>query len=130
MPDPLYSRLQQTAARLIAKFGQAGAIRRTTTSGPAYDPETVTTDHACQLAVMQYTDDKIDGTLIMRGDKLVYLSTAGLSIEPSTADKVVIGGEEHAVVTGRSGGFLGSAGAAMTLVHGCIPMLNDMRLEI
>ncbi|MCD1266067.1 hypothetical protein B5M44_19150 [Shinella sumterensis] len=98
MVNALYPKLQQTAARLIAKFGQAGAIRRTTTSGPAYDPETVTTDHACQLAVMQYTDDKIDGTLIMRGDKLVYLSTAGLSIEPSTADKVVIGGEEHAIV--------------------------------
>ncbi|WP_313666216.1 hypothetical protein [Shinella sp.] len=93
-----YPRIRATAARLIAKFGQTGAIRRTTISGPAYDPETVITDHACQLAVMQYTDDKIDGTLIMRGDKLVYLSTAGLSIEPSTADKVVIGGEEHAIV--------------------------------
>lgn len=93
-----YAHIRATAARLIAKFGQAGAIRRTTTSGSSYDPETVTTDHACQLAVMQYTDDKIDGTLIMRGDKLVYLSTAGLSIEPSTADKVVIGGEEHAIV--------------------------------
>lgn len=98
MVNALYPKLQQTAARLIAKFGQAGAIRRTTTSGPAYDPETVTTDHPCQLAVMQYTDDKIDGTLIMRGDKLVYLSTAGLSVEPSTADKVLIGGEEHAIV--------------------------------
>lgn len=93
-----YARIRATAARLIAKFGQAGAIRRATTSGPAYDPETVTTDHACQLAVMQYTDDKIDGTLIMRGDKLTYLSTAGLSIEPSTADKLMIGGEEHAIV--------------------------------
>jgi hypothetical protein len=98
MVNPLYARLRQTAERLISKFGQGGAIRRATMSGPAYDPETVTTDHACQLAVMQYTDDKIDGTLIVRGDKLVYLSTAGLSIEPSTADKLVIGGEEHAIV--------------------------------
>lgn len=98
MVNSLYPKLQQTASRLIAKFGQAGAIRRTTASGPAYDPETVITDHACQLAVLQYTDDKIDGTLIMRGDKLVYLSTAGLSIEPSTADTVVIGGEKHAIV--------------------------------
>jgi len=93
-----YARTRATAERLIAKFGQTGAILRTTTGGPAYDPETVTTDHACQLAVMEYTDDKIDGTLIMRGDTLLYLSTAGLSIEPSTADKVVIGGEEHAIV--------------------------------
>lgn len=93
-----YARPRATADRLIKRYGQTGAIRRTTTSGPAYDPETVTTDHPCQLAVMQYTDDKIDGTLIMRGDKLAYLSTAGLSIEPSTADNVVIGGEEHAIV--------------------------------
>lgn len=93
-----YAEMRAVAEELIAEFGQAGAIRRTATSGPAYDPETVTTDHACQLAVMEYTDDKIDGTLIMRGDKLVYLSTAGLSIEPSTADKVMIGGEEHAII--------------------------------
>lgn len=98
MMNALYPKLRQTASRLIGKFGQAGAIRRTTASGAAYDPETVITDHACQLAVLQYNDDKIDGTLIMRGDKLIYLSTAGLTIEPSTADKLVIGGEEHAIV--------------------------------
>lgn len=93
-----YARTRATAERLIARFGQAGAIRSTTTSGPPYDPVTTVTDHACQLAVMEYTDDKIDGTLIMRGDKLVYLSTAGLSIEPGTTDRVVIGGEEHAII--------------------------------
>lgn len=93
-----YEDMRGVAEEMISEFGQTGAIRRTTTSGPAYDPETVITDHACQLAVMQYTDDKIDGTLIMRGDKLVYLSTAGLTIEPSTADILVIGGKVHAIV--------------------------------
>lgn len=93
-----YSRARSTAERLIAKFGQAGAIRRVTSSGPAYDPVQTTTDHACKLVDLDVDEQTIDGTLIMRDDRLVYLSTAGLSIAPELSDKVVIGGVEHAIM--------------------------------
>lgn len=97
MPTFDYARARATAEKLIAKFGQAGVIRRVTTSGPDYDPIISTEDHACTLVDLDYDERQIDGTLIMRGDRMVYLSTKGLSIRPELSDKVVIGDVEHAI---------------------------------
>jgi hypothetical protein len=88
-----YTRSRATAERLIAKFGMAGAIRRQTNSGPAYDPTTIDTDYPCTLVVLEYDDSKIDGTLIRRTDKLIYLSTQGLSITPADSDRIIAGEE-------------------------------------
>jgi hypothetical protein len=84
-----YARSRATAERLIAKFGMAGAIRRKTSTGPAYDPSFTTTDYLCKLVVLNYEDSKIDGSLIRRTDKMIYLSTEGLSITPTEADSIV-----------------------------------------
>lgn len=92
-----YARARQTAERLIAKFGTAGAIRRTVTSGPDYDPEITDTDYACTLVTLEYDDAKVDGTLIRKTDKLIYVSTAGLSITLAESDKVVAAGEVYAI---------------------------------
>jgi len=92
MANPLYARLQATAERLIAKFGQVGAVRRSTQSGPSYDPVMTDTDYACQLVVMNYEDREVDGTLILSTDKKLYVSTAGLSITLERSDKIVADG--------------------------------------
>lgn len=93
-----YTRSRGTAVKLIAKFGQAGAIRRTTVSGPDYDPVTVDEDLPCKLVDLNVDEDSVDGTLVLRSDRTVYLSTEGLTIEPLRTDRVVIGGVPHTVV--------------------------------
>lgn len=92
-----YARARATAERLIAKFGTTGAIRRTVTSGPDYDPDITETYYPCTLVTMEYDDAKVDGTLIRKTDKLIYVSTAGLSITLAESDKVVAGGEVYAI---------------------------------
>lgn len=93
-----YTRSRGTAVRLIKKFGQRGAIRRTKLSGPSYDPVETDVDHPCALVDLDVEERSIDGTLVLRGDRTVYLSTEGLTIEPLRTDKVVIGGDPHTIV--------------------------------
>lgn len=92
-----YALSRATAERLISRFGMAGTIRRSVSSGPSYDPVITDVDYACQLVVLEIDLSKIDGTLIQKGDRMVYVSTAGLSIQIAESDKVVIGGKEHAI---------------------------------
>lgn len=93
-----YTRSRGTAVKLIKKFGQRGAIRRTTLSGPPYDPVETDFDHPCTLVDLDVEERNIDGTLVLRGDRTVYLSNEGLTIEPLRTDKVVIGGNPHTIV--------------------------------
>ncbi|MCJ8053859.1 hypothetical protein GB928_018545 [Shinella curvata] len=97
MPDALYARLQATADRLIKKFGQQGTVTRVAQSGPAYDPVLTPTDYPCQLVVMEYEDRAVDGTLILRTDKLIYIATHGLSITLDRADTINAGGQTFAI---------------------------------
>lgn len=92
-----YARSRATAERLIAKFGTTGAIRRSTTSGSDYDPVVTDTEHACQLVTLEYADKDVDGTLIRNTDKLIYVSTAGLTITLEKSDKIIAAGEEYAI---------------------------------
>lgn len=94
------TRTRATAARLIARFGMGGTIRRQTAAGPAYDPSVVTSDHPCMLAVLDYEAGRIDGSLIRRTDKLIYLAAEGLAITPSEADQV-LAGECYSIVAIR-----------------------------
>lgn len=92
-----YAKSRATAERLIARFGTTGAIRRSVKTGPDYDPEITDTDYPCTLVTLEYDDAKLDGTLIRKTDKLIYVSTAGLSITLAESDKVVAGGEVYAI---------------------------------
>lgn len=74
-----YIDLSAMAAELIAEAGQAGAIRRQLATGAAHDPTLTPVDFPATLAVLEYADSKIDGTLIQKGDRLAYISTEGLS---------------------------------------------------
>lgn len=92
-----YGRSRAVAERLIAKFGTTGAIRRSVKTGPDYDPDITETDYACTLVTLVYDDAKVDGTLIRKTDKMIYVSTAGLSITLAESDKVVAAGEVYAI---------------------------------
>ena len=95
-----YARSRATVARLITRFGMAGIIRRQTNTGPAYDPSVVTSDYPCKLVVFDYEDGKIDGSLIRRSDKLIYVAAEGLAITPAEADQV-LAGESYSIVAIR-----------------------------
>lgn len=88
-----YEEMREFAADMIAEFGLSATIKRTINSGPAHNPTQTVTDHACKLVVFEYKDERIDGTLIKRSDKMIYLSTAGLSISPVKGDVIVAGAE-------------------------------------
>ncbi|SCB52460.1 hypothetical protein [Rhizobium lusitanum] len=93
-----YDRARATAERLIAKFGQKGSVRRIRSAGPDYDPVQMSEDFLCSFVDLDQSQAHIADTLIQRGDRMVYLSTEGLSITPTLADKMLIGGVEHAIV--------------------------------
>jgi len=102
MPDSTfdYTHARSTAARLIAKFGTPGTIRRQARSGPAYDPIVITTDYPCTIVVLDYEDRKVDGTLVRRTDKMIYLAAENLAITPTEAD-TVLAGEAFSIVSIR-----------------------------
>jgi hypothetical protein len=85
-----YTKPQQTADRLIAKYGATGAIRRSTTSGPSHDPTITETDYPAIICTPGYTLTNRNATLIQAGDKVGLIAMKDLSITPTMADKVVI----------------------------------------
>ena len=92
-----YAEMRDVAEELIAEFGMSGAIRRSTQSGPSYDPVVTDTDYACQLVVMNYEDREVDGSLILSTDKKLYISTAGLPITLERSDKIVADGVAYSI---------------------------------
>ncbi|MBA8846260.1 hypothetical protein FHW02_004350 [Ochrobactrum sp. RH1CCR137] len=96
-----YARSVATANRLIDEFGQTGAIRRTETSGDPWNPGTSDMDYPCTLVALDYDQKDVDGTLIKSTDKKVYVATKGLTIQPTTTDKVIIGGIVSTIVQAK-----------------------------
>lgn len=94
-----YASSQATADRLIAHFGQAGVIRRTTSTGDAWNPTQTSTDYDCTLVVLDYSTTEKNGTLIQAKDRKVLIATDGLTIEPTDADKLVIGSAVYSIVS-------------------------------
>jgi hypothetical protein len=95
-----YFRAQETALRLLDKFGAAGEIWRDVPGGgPVYDPGEPTIQKTpCRLAVLKFDNKDIDGTLIKATDKKVYIAAKVLAIVPATTDKLMIGGLSHTIV--------------------------------
>lgn len=90
-----YSRPTATANRLIDRFGQTGAIRRTVITPPANNWEEaseVTTYHRVTLVPLPISEKRIDGTLILSGDKQVLISAQGLTIDIVAGDIVMFNG--------------------------------------
>lgn len=93
-----YARSVATATRLIARFGTSGTIRRTTNTGDAWNPTQTTKDHDCTLVVTNYSVSQIDGTLIQKNDRRVFVSTDGLTITPTPDDLIIVDGVTLAII--------------------------------
>ncbi len=63
---------------------------------PWDDPAGSPTSYTIRALIEEYRQDQIDGTLIRAGDRRVLLDPT--VIEPTTADRVVIDGDEYAIV--------------------------------
>ncbi|MDW9680663.1 hypothetical protein [Sinorhizobium meliloti] len=100
MANPIYARLQATAQRLIAEYGQAGTLKRITPPDPVYGGDPVVTSYSATLVPMAYEVRYIDGTVILSGDMQIYISAVGLAIEPTVGDVVTANGKDYAIVAG------------------------------
>lgn len=89
------------ADELIGEFGQGGLlVRPGTSTGSAHNPAPgAPTDYPAIIVVLGYSVREIDGSRILATDKKVLLAKKGLSVEPATADKLVIGGVAHSIVS-------------------------------
>jgi hypothetical protein len=100
MANPIYARMQATAQRLIAKYGQAATVKRITPPDPIYGGDPVVTSYPATLVPMAFEARYIDGTAIQTGDMQIYISAAGPPIEPTVGDVVTANGAEYAIVAG------------------------------
>ena len=93
-----YVTARATAARLIANFGQAAAIRRVTNTGDPYSPTQTPADTAVTCVVTDYAHRERDGTSVQARDRKVYVSAEGLAITPTPGDKFVLGAMVYDIV--------------------------------
>ena len=92
-----YAAMVQTASRLIAQFGTNATLLRASTTGPAYDPVTTETEHACVAVALTYSLMEKAGQLVQEGDRRILISTAGLTIAPTTADRLTFDGVTYSL---------------------------------
>jgi hypothetical protein len=92
----LYARLEATATRLIAQYGKTATLIRMTVSGPAHDPQIVETPHSVTMVETGYSLTNRNETLVLAGDKLGLISTAGET--PQLDDKIEIDGTRYSFV--------------------------------
>jgi hypothetical protein len=94
-----YSRMQQTANKMLQGKGQAVTITRQVSG--AYDPATGTATVTTTVqngygAIFDYSDKNVDGVLILSGDKQLLLSavnsTGTALTAPEVNDTVTAGG--------------------------------------
>lgn len=98
MANPLYARLQATAERLIAKFGQIGAVKRISPPDPVYGGDGAETVYTAKLVPMAYKAHEIDGTVIQNGDVQLYISSVGLAITPIPGDLADCNGKTYRII--------------------------------
>lgn len=97
-----YTRMTSTALRLITRFGKAWTVRRYTKG--TYDPSnntrttSATTDYTVQGMLSDYQQREIDGTNILKGDKLLLVAASGLAITPTITDLLVEGSTLYKIV--------------------------------
>jgi hypothetical protein len=96
----LASSLQNTAAKLMGKFGGALTYRRV--ASDLYNTETgsmtqSTTDYALR-GVLQDVKAREVNELIQAGDKRLFIAATDLAVTPSTADRVIIAAVSHQII--------------------------------
>jgi hypothetical protein len=97
----LASSLQKTASKLMGKFGGALTYRRVVSD--LYNTETgsmtqSTTDYALR-GVLQDINAREVNDLVQATDKKLTVAATDLAVTPTTADRVVIGGIVHQIIS-------------------------------
>jgi hypothetical protein len=97
-----YAAMALTADELLTEFGSSATLTRTTAG--AYDPSTgtstpeTTTTQAVTAVCIDYAAEFVDGSLIVRGDKQVFLSPSGITVMPAAGDKFTWDSVEYSVI--------------------------------
>lgn len=113
-----YAKAAATAKRLLVKFGQTGVIPRTESEPPANEwepPVETTVEHEVTAAVLPIHERDVDGTLIKAGDQQIIIAAEGLTIEPTTTDRVILGGEIWTLTSIKP-----LAPGGITVIYDCI----------
>lgn len=121
-----YIESQQDADELIEEFGQVGAIPRTTIIPPENDweeGEEITVYHPIKVAILPMDERRIDGTMILTGDRQALISPVGLSITPAVGDILMFGGSFSGEV--YSGGEAWTIAKLDTLAPAGVTVLYD-----
>ncbi|OJF97581.1 hypothetical protein [Pararhizobium antarcticum] len=108
MANPIYARMQATAQRLIAKFGQVGTVTRLAPPDPVLGGDPVETAYPATLVPLTYDARYINGTTITTADREIYISSVGLGIEPEAGDLVSAGGVQYHIVAADPNNFDGA----------------------
>lgn len=103
-----YARPQAPADRLIKRFGQIGAIKRTTPPDPILGGDGTTTSYPATLVPMTYDARYVNGTTIISSDRQIYVSAIGLAIVPAVGDVVTAGGVDYRIVATDPNNFDGA----------------------
>jgi hypothetical protein len=107
MANALYTRLQATAQRLIAKYGQSGTVKRIAPPDPVLGGDGTVTPYPATLVPMTYDQRYVDGSTILANDRQIYISSVGLAIVPQVGDIVTAGGVDYHVVNADPNNFDG-----------------------
>lgn len=97
-----YPAKRDMSDRLLTKFGQAVAVRRTSSTGPEWDPTVTTADYTTLAAILDYNSRQIDGTNILVTDRRALVAAGPLTALGITSiappDSIVVGGVAVPVV--------------------------------
>ncbi len=107
----MYDELAEIADELLKEFGQEVVIRRVMAG--EYNPETgsatlTTVDQAGVGAVFDYGDRLIDGSMILSGDKQLFLSPVGIGA-PTPEHKAIVGQDTYNIVRVKTTAPAGTA---------------------
>lgn len=96
-----YADLALTADELLVEFGASATLSRTIAGG--YDPEAgISAEQSVDVqnitaVCIDYDAKFIDGTLVLRGDKQVFMSAKDVT-PPAAGDKFTWQGGEYSVI--------------------------------
>lgn len=95
MSNPTYTRLNESAIRLINVFGREMELLTQTQGGDAWNPVTTETAQDIVGIVTNYQSNEIDGEQIRSDDFKVILSS---TIEPDLTMRLRTNGRDYSIV--------------------------------
>ena len=121
MSASFYNGMKGVALGLLKQFGQSMTLQRVTPG--TYDPATgsktdTTEDITVTGAIFDIEDARVNGSTVLRGDKVATISAKGLDSDPkANADLLYVGGERHQIVSVKP------------LAPGGVPVTYDLQVR-